>query len=251
MHTNTIIIPCYNEARRINLVDFVNHHAVNPWMHFCFVDDCSTDRTHEILTEFCCKYQEWASVVSCTVHSGKSTAVRHGILHALNSQCAYVGYMDADLATPLTEMAAMVKTLAERPELLMCFGSRLKRLGASIKRHPLRHLLGRLFATATSLLLDLPVYDTQCGAKVFTAGAAHLIFAEPFISRWFFDVEIFARMVRSYGSTVAHTRLLEFPLLQWHDVGGSHLKLHHILLAPAELLRIRHVFAGRPRGGCN
>ena len=67
----------------------------------------------------------------------------------------------------------------------LLLGSRVAMLGRDIHRSMVRHYLGRAFATAASIVLDLRVYDTQCGAKLIRRSAALLeALDEPFTSRW-------------------------------------------------------------------
>ena len=97
-------------------------------------------------------------------------------------------------------------------------------MGRDVKRNAWRHYLGRVFATAVSLALDLPVYDTQCGAKMLRVNAATgTLFATPFRSRWIFDVELIARYLRlpvAPGEPSRRDRLYELVLPAWHDKPG-------------------------------
>ena len=137
-----------------------------------------------------------------------------------------------DLATPLSAIDDLLSVIANRVEIDMIFGLRVKLLGREIERRPVRHYLGRVFATFASLVLGLPVYETQCGAKLFgSTPELEEILREPFCSRWIFDVEIIARFVQLNGSAPERVRdrIYEFPLYAWRDVPGSEVKPERLL----------------------
>jgi dolichyl-phosphate beta-glucosyltransferase len=153
-----------------------------------------------------------------------------------------VGFWDADLATPLADIGEFQAVLDGRPALLAVFGSRVNLLGRSVKRRLARHYVGRVFATAASAMLRLPIYDTQCGAKLFrNTPEVRATFAERFVSRWIFDVELIARLrdeLAAHGGPAARDVIYEFPLMVWRDVAGSKLRARHFVTVFVDLCRI-------------
>lgn len=224
----TLVVPCYSEASRLAPAAFLDVLPSRPWLTLLFVDDGSRDGTPGVLVslESACPGQ--VRVLRLAAHSGKAEAVRAGVLDAARSQPDYVGFWDADLATPLVALDDFVAVAQRRPDVDLVIGSRVNVMGRDIRRSQARHYVSRIFATAASHALDLPVYDTQCGAKLFRAtGDVLSIFAERFESRWVFDVEIIERYLRLAvrdGGPPRRARIYELVLSAWHEVGGSKLR---------------------------
>ncbi|MGA1868832.1 MAG: glycosyltransferase [bacterium] len=240
-----IIIPCYNEARRFPREEFNKFYQHNKNICFCFVDDGSMDNTYRVLSNLCKGKEKRSVILSLPRNSGKAEAVRQGILNALAwKSFDLVGYFDADLSTPLEEIPHLLEAITKSNCSIAC-GCRIKKLGSNIKRNPWRHYLGRVFATMVSISLNLPVYDTQCGAKLIKTSLAHKIFKEKFISRWIFDVEIFFRVINLFGKENVYKEIIEVPLDTWIDKGHSKLKLNDFLKGPLELLRIYRTYKSR------
>jgi len=244
MSIATIVIPCFNEAKRLDLATFEQFAAENPETNFLFVDDGSTDDTRQILDGLATRISDRASVLVLEQNSGKAEAVRRGVNRALEAEPTYVGYWDADLATPLPVIREFSQLLEGNPQLQMIMGAR------HIERSALRHYAGRIAATAISTVLGLRVYDTQCGAKLFRATAARELFGEPFRTRWIFDAEIIARLITRLGANSdpsARDVIYEVPLHAWMDVRGSKIGPSDYLRAAVDLLRIYGHYVRRSR----
>jgi glycosyltransferase involved in cell wall biosynthesis len=237
-----VVVPCYNEARRLDLTAFDDFLGQFAGISLLVVDDGSADDTPLLIEQLRQRHPQQVATLRLSSNVGKAEAVRRGVQLALRRRPAMVGYWDADLATPLETIPRFQALLRERPELVLVMGSRVALLGRQIRRRWNRHLLGRAFATAASLVLGLPVYDTQCGAKLFRVTPATIdLFRQPFRTRWVFDVEILARMVvstRHESQRPAHELIYEYPLEQWHDVRGSRLKSRDFVTAGFDLAAI-------------
>jgi glycosyltransferase involved in cell wall biosynthesis len=241
-----LVVPCYNEARRLDVGAFETFMAAARHISFCFVDDGSGDATIDVLNAIAERGGQQVLVVRVAVNGGKAEAVRLGMLRAVAwKPFDYIGYWDADLATPLEELTAMSARAAGFPDCLMVLGSRVKRLGVAVERRLTRHYSGRVFATAASIVLRLPVYDTQCGAKLIHASVVPQLFAQPFGSRWIFDVEILARLRNLVGRDAMLRRVLEVPLGAWRETPDSRLSWRAYVRAPFELWSIERRFNRR------
>ncbi len=231
-----VVIPCYNEERRLDVERLVPLAASNR-VQLLFVDDGSTDGTAAVLRQLH-EVAPQAGVLSIPQNVGKAEAIRRGLVDALGSGAPIVGYFDADLATPPSELLRLAELLETSPDLEFVMAARVRLLGRQIQRHSTRHYLGRVFATAASLLLHIPVYDTQCGAKLFRASPAlREAVAMPFRSTWVFDVELIGRLLRGSDTTAPMplSAFAEMPLREWRDVPGSRLGLRDMFRAGIDL----------------
>jgi dolichyl-phosphate beta-glucosyltransferase len=234
----SIVIPCYNEEKGISNSEYSNFLDNNPEVFFCFVNDGSKDNTVGILNVLKEKHPTQIHILSLEKNLGKAEAVRAGINYC-NAQYKhqYIGYLDADLATTLEEFIELRNYL--QGEIVFSFGSRIRKIGSTIERENSRFLIGRIIATFISNILDIKVYDTQCGSKLFTKEISEKLFDKEFISKWLFDVEIFYRMILLFGKEKAIKKMLEIPLKLWVEKGDSKVKFTYGFKLWFDLYKIR------------
>ena len=232
-----IIVPCYNEAERLPVQVFSVYAAAHPDICFCFVDDGSTDATQAILVHLCAAGSNlrWMALPR---NQGKAAAVRAG-MQACSADAEFLGFWDADLSTPLAEIGRFLAVFEKRPEKKMVIGARWAHIGVNIRRRAFRHGVGRVIATLIDGYLKLSIYDTQCGAKIFRSDTARVLFDEPFVSRWLFDVELFRRLISREGLAAVDRTVVELPLDVWIDVPGSKLTCLSVFRIIYEMIRIR------------
>ncbi len=246
-----IVVPCYNEASRLDVEAFSDFVTQHDDIELLFVNDGSRDETARVLEQLRAQQPQRISIQHLPRNVGKAEAVRRGMLTAFARHPAFAGYWDADLATPLDEIPRFLKIMRRQKPVQLVMGTRVRLMGRQIERKVSRHFLGRIFATLASAILRLPVYDTQCGAKLFRISTPIVsLFQETFQSRWIFDVELLARCVaraRDGFLPPPHEIIYECPLRHWCDVSGSKLKPWDFVQAFVELFQIHRKYSWNRR----
>lgn len=239
-----IVVPCYNEEARLKSDEFLGFASASKGINFIFVNDGSTDGTGQLLKRLAGKKPGQFASVDLAANAGKAEAVRQGFLKAFGQDFDYIGFWDADLATPLGCIPEFVSILDSGKDAVI--GSRVRLLGRNIERRAMRHYLGRLFATVVSILLKLAVYDTQCGAKLFRrTPSLEAAMSMPFHVNWTFDVELLGRLSildEAAGRPSRNESWVEFPLQRWEEVRGSKVRSKDFIRSGAELLRLYSFF---------
>ena len=236
-----LIIPCFNEAARLDTKAFLDFLIPNENIRLLFVNDGSSDSTGKALDALAGKNPKQINCLHLPVNAGKAEAVRRGFLKGFTEKPEFIGYFDADLAAPLSCVPEL-KLLLDPGVYDIAIGSRVKLLGRRIERNSTRHYLGRVFATFSSLILDLPVYDTQCGAKLFRrTEILERVFAYPFVTKWTFDVEVLARMsvlLRARNAAGLINICVELPLMEWIDRKGSKVKPWDFITSGGDIFKL-------------
>ena len=230
----SIIIPAYNEARRIGktlheIFAYLNEQRGES--EVIVVDDGSRDETVGVSEEVfaAARGRVEASVIRVEPNRGKGHAVRTGLLAA---RAPVALFSDADLSTPITETPKLVAPI-RTGQYDVAFGSRaLDRALIGVHQPWTREQSGRVFNLVMRLATGLPYWDTQCGFKAFRTDVCRPVFEGALIDRFGFDVELL------YIAHKSGLRLLE-RAVRWNDVEGSKVGLMTGLQGFNELREVR------------
>lgn len=240
-----VVIPCYNEEQRLLSKKFTNYIDKNSGYHLCFVNDGSKDKTLEVLKKLQKGREEFITIYDCKKNGGKAEAVRLGMLYmAKKEDIDYIGFLDADLSTNLTDFDDLVKTI-EHSDFKIVSGSRITRMGANITKESARTVISFTINFIIRKILSMDFKDTQCGAKIFHKDIISIVFRDKFITKWIFDVEIFKRMSQYYGLKKTKTMLCEQPLKKWIHADGSKLSLKDSFRIISDLALIAWVYRSK------
>lgn len=237
----SIVIPCYNEEKRLDIKRISNFIKNQEDVIICFVNDGSKDKTLSVLENLKSQIPYNIDVISTEKNVGKAEAVRTGFLHC-NATFSHekIAYLDADLATSLEECLEISELVTN--ETIFSFGSRIAKLDSNIDRKYHRFLIGRIIATFISKQLNLKVYDTQCGCKIFDRKISEQLFSSEFISKWLFDVELFHRLISIYGIDKMSLIAKEVPLKSWIDFDESKVKMTYFFKLWLDLYQIKKYY---------
>ena len=222
----TIVIPAYDEAARLpDTLARLDAYFAPRDIEIVVVDDGSTDGTADVARR-AVPGRTPPTVIVLPENRGKGAAVRAGVAASTGS-C--VIYMDADLATDISDLNDFLKLLVDHDVVV---GSRAVP-GATVHNTTwLRTVMGRTFNRLVRILTRLEVHDSQCGYKAFRGDAARLVFALSSVDGFAFDPEVLM-IARALGLSVT-----EVPV-DWTAVGGSSVRpVRDSLVTGVALLRV-------------
>lgn len=232
-----IVIPCYNEARRLPLDAFLNLTRERDDIRLVFVDDGSKDETISLLCAAMAALPDKVDVLLMKQNGGKAEAVRQGLKYASGRGHKYVAFLDADLATPMDAVLDFASVADRMDEIDVVFGSRKGGLGHKVHRDFSRKIISLICATMGRLATGLPIQDTQCGAKLFrNTPQFRRSLTRAFSAGWLFDVELFLRV--SHPDRKKRDNFFEFPVIEWTEVPGSKIKSSDVLKSGLKMLAL-------------
>jgi len=250
-----IIVPCFNEEKRMDISRWqtiVNRFA---GCHWVFVNDGSSDNTSLLINKLTGQnvYQ-----LDLPTNHGKGNAIRAGLLYIINPSpltliaeldFSRIGYIDSDGAFDTLDIELLLTAAEEKIELVPAYnvviGSRVKLAGRQIERKRARHYLGRLISTFVCQGWEEAPYDTQSGFKIFGLDSSFREAVKtPFRTSWFFDIELLLRLDASDS-----LRIWEVPLMKWEDIGESSIKVSKYLSICRQIITIRSLVKFRSKGG--
>lgn len=230
-----LVIPSYNESLRLPayINDFLNQGTFlqkhNIFVHILIVDDGSRtadwEKTRQNLEALTNKFPADPKLLKIEwfrreQNRGKGYSVKEGFLKLKEFNYDALGFADADGAVDAPSTLTLAVKLLGKSATDILIGSRWKALGYKIERSFKRHLSGRIFVTLLNMLFDIPVYDSQCGAKFFKKN----YFESPQLfeicddEKWFFDTQL---IILAYRRGY---RIEEVPV-NWIDQAGSKVSL--------------------------
>ena len=233
-----VVIPCYNEEKRLVKKEFTDFIDKNSGYYLCFVNDGSTDKTIEVLNDLRNGREDFITIYNFKKNEGKAEAVRKGmLLMSKKEDLDYIGFLDADLSTDLTDFDDLVSTI-ENSDYMIVSGSRIRRMGANITKESARSVISLTVNFIIRKILSMDFKDTQCGAKIFHKDVIKISFDKKFVTKWIFDVEIFRRITLHFGLKKTKQILCEQPLKRWIHVDDSRLSMKDSIKIIGQLARI-------------
>ena len=237
-----VVIPCYNEEKRLLNKEFTDFILKNSGYHLCFVNDGSTDKTLEVLNNLKQGREDFITVHNCKKNGGKAEAVRQGmLLMSQKDDLDYIGFLDADLSTDLKDFDDLVSTI-ENSNYKIVSGSRISRMGAYITKESARKIISLTINFIIRKILSMDFKDTQCGAKIFHKDVIAISFGKKFVTQWIFDVEIFRRITLHFGLKKAKEMVCEQPLKKWVHADGSKLSMKDSIKIFGQLRKIARAY---------
>lgn len=231
----TIVIPAYNEERRLpgtldKIAAFLRTQSYRA--EVLVVENGSTDRTSQVVQQYVDGVGPEDPYTIALLHSeqGKGAAVKTGMLAGRGD---FLFICDADLSMPIEEVSKFLPPVLPADSFDVAIASREIPGAVRYNEPTYRHLMGRVFNFIVRTLIIPGIEDTQCGFKLFTRAAAAEIFPYQTISGWGFDPEVL------YIANSRKLRVVEVPI-NWYYMADSRVNpVRDTINMLREVLRVR------------
>ncbi|WP_395739765.1 glycosyltransferase [Prosthecobacter sp.] len=218
-----LVIPCYQESGRIG--PFLNElceatrdlGGVTIQVVEDGSDAAEAARMRDIITPMCEKHSHLQPALFLPQNRGKGGAVYAGWDAAPDVD--WLAFVDADGSCSAVEVVNLITKarLQPTPQTAL-FASRWDQTGDKVQRQWKRRLMGRIFGTLVSTLLNISIHDSQCGLKLIPRAAYQRIAPGLRIHGFAFDVELLAALHDSGCG-------FEEVSIAWHETPGGHVHL--------------------------
>lgn len=229
----SVIIPAYNEARRItatllSIYEYLSRQSYS-W-EILIVLDGPTDNTLDLVREFAAA-RDQVRWINRPENRGKGYTVREGMLAAEGHIRLFT---DADNSTDINHFEQMQPLFEDGFDVVICSRDAKDADGAgqAVPQPALKRFLGNAGNLFIQIFAVPGIWDTQCGFKAFTAGAAEKIFGVAKIDGWGFDIEALA-LARHFNYRIAVIAA------RWIDHAETHVRTWNYLTTLLETVQVR------------
>lgn len=218
----SIIIPAYNEERRIKKTlseystffeKIKRKQKIN--YEILIVINNTKDRTKEIVQNFSKKNKN--ILYLDFKKGGKGFAITQGFKDALKRNNDFIGFVDADLATTPQAFFDLILELRKNKKIQGVIASRALKDSVA-KFSVIRKITHKGFNLVVRIFFLLPYSDTQCGAKLFKREVLEKINVKISLAEWAYDVNLL------YLGRKNGFKIKEIPTV-WKDKEGSKVKV--------------------------
>lgn len=226
----SIIIPAYNEENRIGIcLRTLSTYLTNKKWDFeiVVVVDGSSDNTADIVNSYHLMDSR-ISLFSLPSRLGKGGSIAAAALQSITKE--YMAYMDADLAADPAQLDQMIPYI---DDFDIVIGSRIMRGNLPRVKRPFhRALFSLLYSKTFRTLFRIPIYDPQCGIKLFKSDILPTLLTNTTISGFAFDTDL---IVTAYALSMS---IKEVPVNWIHGESSTINVLSEIRTMGLDLLSI-------------
>ena len=217
----SIIFPLYNEEKRLKrtfleILNFKKKINKNKKIEIIFVNDGSSDNSQLLIESFIEKTKTqnfFIKIFKLKKNMGKGYAIKHGVKKTSKK---WILTTDIDLSVSLNQILEWEKYYPLHSKNII-FGSR-NLSQSKVEKNFFRFVLGNFFTFFVKLFLNISLFDTQCGFKLYKKTTAKKIFSQLTNYGFTHDLEL-----------VIISKKLEFEIIElpvkWTHKKGSKLNI--------------------------